>query len=87
MPIIDLLVIKASHPAAACPVRTHVWVTESGGISAPRGNDRTVLGYECVSYRELQDLVEMLKGQLDDVLRKARKEFAAPKEHAPATEP
>ncbi len=74
-------------PPLDCLVRTHVWVTDSGGIRDSRGDEQTVLGYECVSYGELQDLVEMFKGQLDDVFRKAWKAFAAGTKHAPTTGP
>ncbi len=62
------------------PSRTlaHIYIGQYGEASSnhPDVKGRTVIGYQCASYGELEGLVELLKQDLEAILRKGRKAFA-----------
>ena len=75
MPIIDVEVHKLHANDLPGPSIARLFLSESGQDK----DGRITLGPNCMSYGELEALVDTLKRQLDAVLQKGRRAF--PKSH------
>ena len=65
------LVATTPDPDKPTPTTVQVYISESGR----NADGRITVGYKCASFRELEGVVEMLKDDLDSILRKGRNAF------------
>lgn len=74
---LDVKILKPGSEDLPGPSVAHIYVGQWSQVSDhPELRDLKVLGYNCMSYGELEGLVERLKQDLDSILKKGKRAFA-----------
>ena len=71
---LDLLFKGGEGSNSRGPTRSHVYVKSW----TTRGDARPLLSSECLSLSELEGEIDRLKGELEEIRKKARHEYAKP---------